>query len=257
MMKNIQVINNSVCEQCKIKSCCFTDSTVKEMTIKLASETTVCPVSLLIESPLDIIDEHTRQIKEPSCIECNLCALSCRFDNMQIIEKGAFSAAFDGLNEKQYNAIANAYLHHIFDFAANTNRNKAISFNGFCVTHNGEEAFVEVDYGNDSLECVRRILADIAIYRPNSNKVINGIVVLKDIPRQGTHDVVNLIQKMSVFPMTADIRIYFTTFAILKYLASNVLDKQKSFEDLLYSIDSNLDDYLAKIQRAHIDFNNR
>lgn len=250
-MKNIQVIDIGKCEQCKIRSCCFTDAKVKEVAFKLVSETTVCPVALLVESPLEIIDEHSKKIKEGSCIECNLCALSCRFKNLKVLNSDSLSDNFEYLNEKQYNAIANAYLNHLFDFAANTNRNKAIGFNGYCVTHDGEEGFVEVDYNNDSLECVRRILADVALYRPSGDKVINGIVVLKDIPKIGTHDVVNLIKKMSQFPKTADIKIYFTTFAILKFLATNVIGKEYKFNDLLFDINSDYKAYIKRIRRLH------
>lgn len=248
-MKNIKVIEIDICEQCRTKSCCFTDAKIKNSAYKLTSETTVCPVALLVDSPLQIIEEQTNIIKEPSCIDCNLCALSCKFANLQVVSKNDNSTNFDGLNDKQYNAIANSYLHHIFDFAANTNRNKAINFNGYCVTYSGEESFVEVDYNNDSLECVRRILSDILLYKPSERKVMNGIVVLKDLPRQGTHDVVNLLQKISTFPKTTDIKIYFSTFSILKYLATNLQSKQYNFSDLLLDItEENTEKYMKKIK---------
>ena len=118
----------------------------------------------------------------------------------------------------------------------------------------GEEAFVEIDYKDDSLECVRRILGDIIRYS-DTHKIKNGIVVLSRLPQIGSRDVYNLLEKMKKFPTTNDISIYMTTFshlrAIYLYKGQSALC---SFEDVFYNpIKEDICAYQKKVENLFTD----
>ena len=118
----------------------------------------------------------------------------------------------------------------------------------------GEEAFVEIDYKDDSLECVRRILGDIIKYS-DTHKIKNGIVVLSRLPQIGSRDVYNLLEKMKKFPTTNDISIYMTTFSHLRaiYLYMKP-SKQYLFENLLYNpIKEDIYTYQKKVENLFTD----
>lgn len=92
--------------------------------------------------------------------------MNCHANNLEVTDDGQ-SLDFSGLSEFQINAIALSYLDQIVEFAANTNRNRSMNFDGFMQTRAGEACFVEVDYGNDSLECCRRLVGDFITYEGN------------------------------------------------------------------------------------------
>lgn len=129
-----------------------------------------------------------------------------------------------------------------------------MSFDGYVASEKGEEAFVEIDYKDDSLECVRRLLGDIIKYS-DTHSVKNGIVVLSRLPQVGSRDVYNLLEKMQKFPTTNDISIYMTTFS---YLRAIYLYMKPSipylFEDLLYNpIKEDIYTYQKKVENLFTD----
>ena len=158
------------------------------------------------------------------------------------------------LTNLQIKAVTSLYLNGLFGFAANTNRNNSLSFDGYVASEKGEEAFVEIDYKDDSLECVRRILGDIIRYS-DTHKIKNGIVVLSRLPQIGSRDVYNLLEKMKKFPTTNDISIYMTTFshlrAIYLYKGQSALC---SFEDVFYNpIKEDICAYQKKVENLFTD----
>lgn len=100
------------------------------------------------------------------CMYCCLCAIQCYRDNLEIIDYSfenniAFVNALSQ-SEKQSGGCCSiaalSYLHLLFDFAANTNINRAMSFDGFMSDADDNWYFVEVDASDDSLECCRRYM---------------------------------------------------------------------------------------------------
>lgn len=138
-----------------------------------------------------------------------------------------------------HNAIACSYLNHIFEFAANTNRNKALQFDGYTSTINGKEAFVQIDQDNDSLESVRRLIGDFLLYSPADRKIQIGIVVLQELPREGSRDVYNVLESLKSFPTTSNYKFYFTTFKLLRFIALHIEFSDFDFEDLLLDLSDN------------------
>ena len=137
------------------------------------------------------------------------------------------------------NAIACSYLNHIFEFAANTNRNKALQFDGYASTVNGKEAFVQIDQDNDSLESVRRLIGDFLLYSPADRKIQIGIVVLQELPKEGSRDVYNVLESLKNFPTTSDYKFYFTTFKLLRFIALHLESSDFDFADLLLDLSDN------------------
>ena len=146
---------------------------------------------------------------------------------------------FLNLSTPQCNAIACSYLNHIFEFAANTNRNKSLQFDGYVSTRNGKEAFVQIDQDNDSLESVRRIIGDFLLYSPSDRKIQIGIVVLQELPREGSRDVYNVLDALKAFPTTSNYKFYFTTFKLLRFIALHIEFSDFDFEDLLLDLSEN------------------
>ncbi len=154
----------------------------------------------------------------------------------------------------QIKAVTSLYLHDLFGFAANTNRNNSLAFDGYVYSEKGEEAFVEIDYKNDSLECVRRLLGDI-IRHSDTREIKNGIIVLSELPQIGSRDVYNLLEKMRKFPTTKELCIYLTTLSHLRtmylHLNTNTL---YSFEDVFYNpIKENICVYQKKVKGLFTD----
>jgi len=175
---------------------------------------------------------------------------------LEIEDYNANTSSFGNLTNLQIKAVTSLYLNGLFGFAANTNRNNSLSFDGYVASEKGEEAFVEIDYKDDSLECVRRILGDIIKYS-DTRKIKNGIVVLSRLPQIGSRDVYNLLEKMKKFPTTNDIGIYMTTFshlrAIYLYTSPSTLF---SFEDVFYNpIEEDICAYQKKIENLFHRYN--
>ena len=136
-------------------------------------------------------------LDDKDCIDCGLCELSCHNKNIECADVDFCKNSFESLSTQQCNAIACSYLNHIFEFAANTNRNKALQFDGYASTVNGKEAFVQIDQDNDSLESVRRLIGDFLLYSPADRRIQIGIVVLQELPKEGSRDVYNVFPPKS------------------------------------------------------------
>ncbi len=223
----IRIINTNLCETCVNRTCAFVDARLKEQFYSIRTETTVCPLAILV-------DETKPASFREKCINCALCVKNCHAANLEIID---YSQEFDiaNLSELQYNAIALGYLDKITGFAANTNRNRSMNFDGFLQTKTGESCFVEVDYNNDSLECCRRLLGAFITYEGHIGAIRNGLIVLQEFPREGSRDVFNVIEKMMAFPTTKDCRIYFCTFSLLRHMMLKSNLSNACLSDLFYN----------------------
>lgn len=233
---NIEISNLEVCLSCNKKDCSFCNSIVSDFK-GLRTETTVCPTTVLSDGPLETVhqDANLNVIKDDNCINCGLCILGCHQQNLRFINENFLEDSFAKLSEQQSNAIACSYLYHIFGLSANTNRNKALQFDGYVNTTNGEEAFVEIDKDDDSLESVRRLLGDFLLYGQARNINI-GIVVLNSIPSLTSRDVISVLKSIADFPHTKELKIYFTTFKILRMLAFHCKGENLEFSDYLLDL---------------------
>ena len=73
-------------------------------------------------------------------------------------------------------------------------------------------------------------------------------MVLNDFPKEGSRDVVPLIQKIREFESTSGINFYITTFSLLRYFVLHLEKKQYEFEDLLFNASSSSkEEYLKRI----------
>lgn len=234
---SIKIKDIEICSQCGNKDCSYIDARVKTNFYGLRTEETVCPTTVLTDGPLekaknDILDDK-------NCINCCLCELSCHCKNIECINVEYTKNNFSNLSTPQCNAIACSYLNHIFEFAANTNRNKSLLFDGYVSTRNGKEAFVQIDQDNDSLESVRRIIGDFLLYSPSDRKIQIGIVVLQELPREGSRDVYNVLDALKAFPTTSNYKFYFTTFKLLRFIALHIELSDYDFKDLLLDLSEN------------------
>lgn len=244
----IKIIDRQICEQCNRKTCSNNDVIEKTDFYNLKSERYTCPVRLF---QYGLTDEQLEQgyididMKDNKCVFCLLCAIKCSKQNLKV-ESYKYDATDDfeflKLNgELQANApsniIALSYLNCLFDFAANTNLNRALSFDGYVCSINDERCFVEVDIQNDSLESCRRLLADIVSYNFKSEKkIISGLMVLSNFPKEGSRDIYTLIEKVKNFPHTTELSLYITTFSLLRYYTLNMKKNQFSFSDLFWNM---------------------
>lgn len=243
---NIRIINNGICETCLNRTCAFVDARMKEQFYSLRTETTVCPQGILV-------DETKPSSFGEKCINCALCVSSCYADNLEIVD---YFTNFDIANllEIQYNAIALGYLDKITGFAANTNRNRSLNFDGFLQTKSGESCFVEVDYNNDSLECCRRLIGAFITYEGHIGPIRNGLIVLQEFPKEGSRDVFNVIDKLKAFPTTNDCSIYFCTFSLLRHMMLKLDTTNCSLSELFCNPrNETISDY----QKRVFDWNNR
>ena len=249
----IKIIDTKVCESCRTKKCSFVDSIEKQNFYNLKSESTVCPTGKLVTGPDDGDFEkgYICSTKDAKCINCGLCIKQCPYNNLTVEDYEFITTDFEGLIELQYNAIALSYINNILDFAANTNRNKALNFDGYANSVDGEQCFVEVDSQNDSLESCRRIIGDIISYNNNKStddKIFNGLIVLKELPKVGSRDIYTLLEKMLAFPATKNFNIYFSTFDVLRHLNLFAEDKTYTFDEGFFNPrQENTEDYITRI----------
>ncbi len=244
----IKIIDRQICEQCNRKTCSNNDVVEKTDFYNLKSERYTCPIRLF---QYGLTDEQLEQgyididMKDNKCVFCLLCAIKCSKRNLKV-ESYKYDATDDfeflKLNgELQANAPSNiivlSYLNCLFDFAANTNLNRALSFDGYVCSVNDERCFVEVDIQNDSLESCRRLLADIVSYNFKSEKKINnGLMVLSNFPKEGSRDIYTLIEKIRDFPNTVNVNIYITTFSLLRFYALNIKKNKFSIPNLFWNM---------------------
>ena len=228
---SVKIKNIEVCSQCGNKDCSYIDARVKTNFYGLRTEETVCPTTVLTDGPLEKVNGDMFDDKD--CIDCGLCELSCHNKNIECTDVDFCNNSFATLSTPQCNAIACSYLNHIFEFAANTNRNKSLQFDGYTSTINGKEAFVQIDQDNDSLESVRRLIGDFLLYSPADRKIQIGIVVLQELPKEGSRDVFNVLESLKNFPTTKDYKFYFTTFRLLRFFALKLKKSEYDFDDLL------------------------
>lgn len=230
----IRIKNTKICEDCKVFSCSFLRTgQVRNDFCKLSSETTVCPTQILSEGPYEtalrtgVIDFDSKN--KSNCIDCGLCISSCVHSNLEFcdISFNLNCEAFSNLTSPQLKATVTSFLSKLFPFAANTNRNKSLIFDGFIFTATEKKAFVEVDWNNDSLECTRRILGDILKYKKLAS-VSSGLIILQDLPSIGSRDVYNVLERISSFPTTKDINIFITSIPIVRWLA--IFSTKNDFE---------------------------
>lgn len=246
----IKITDRNECEECTSVLCTFKSETILPNYYSLRTESTVCPVGYLNQKPIILVEEN--YLDTSKCINCCLCVKDCIMGNLAI-EDYKYNAVFDNLSGLQYNAIALSYLHLIFGFAANTNRNGSIDFDGyFQLPSKNFEGFVEVDYYNDSLESCRRLLGDFLTYRGQLSEEVNyGLIVLKDFPSETSRDVYNLISKIKEFPKTSNKEIGLTTFSLLRKFAlasHNILFPKQLFFN---PMNESLSDYKKRIAEAY------
>lgn len=247
----IKIVNPDKCENCNAKSCKFlTLTTVKEDFIRLSSETSICPTSAIDENGPSESDLKRRSIGGGSCVECGLCVRFCVHGNLTA-EGCSFKAdKFESLDAIQLKAVTSLYLSLLFDFAANTNRNQSLPFDGYVLTSSGAEAFVEIDAGDDSLECLRRILGDLVTYS-QSRPITNGIVILSSLPKSGSRDIYPVMEKMRNFPTTRKIKIYITTFSILRMLCMAGVKRADDFRTFLFDCANESErEYMKRVKQA-------
>ena len=246
------IINDpNKCETCNAKSCKFlTVVKTKSDFIRLSSETSICPTSAIDENGPSESDLRNKFIGGSSCVECGLCARFCAYGNLTVESCSLEADKFGNLDAIQLKAVTSLYLSLLFDFAANTNRNQVLPFDCYVSTSSGMEAFVEIDAGNDSLECLRRILGDIVTYS-HSRLITNGIIVLSSLPKSGSRDMFAVIEKMKQFPTTRNINIYITTFSILRVLCNARMEKADDFRTFLFDCANESEStYMERIMQA-------
>lgn len=248
---SVKIIDTDTCSVCRNKVCCYSDARTKEIFHGIRSETTVCPVGVLSEGPLEIAEQRDGQwyFNDSKCINCGLCELNCGFyRNLSTEGLDYTEDSFANITEKQANAIACSYLHFIVGFTANTNRHNALQFDGYACHDNGEEAFVEVSKGSDSLESVRRLLGDSLIYSPSGHRITTGIIVLQEMPRVGSRNIFEVLEKMKSFPTTGNICVYLTTFKLLRFLALHFQHAEFTFDQFLFDpMNETPDQYVSKV----------
>ena len=250
----IKILDKSICQDCKIFSCSFLrTSLTRHDFCKLTSETTVCPTQILTDGPYEsayttgVIDKDASSKKV--CIGCGLCVKNCAYSNL-VFSEDSFNIdtdLFAQLTEPQLKAVVTSYLGFLFAFSANTNRNRALQFDGFISSESENRAFVEIDWNNDSLECSRRLLGDILTYRSAVN-INEGLIVLRDIPSLGSRDIYNVLEKIKAFPTTSNISIYITSIPILRWLALHSTKTSFNLSEIGYNpLSDTKESYLIRL----------
>ena len=237
---SINIIDIEVCRNCKKETCAYIDRVTKSNAV-FASEETVCPTGALQANP-----SHQKPFTKKECIKCGLCVGYCNKSNLQITDVGdRLNLAY--CNSYGQNAMVSNYLNKIFLFAANSNRNSAVLFDGYVEVGSEKEAFVEVDE-KDALECCRNLLGDFLLYEGLfSREVHMGLIVMEEIPPTGSN-IYTVIEKMHAFPRLEGKEIYFTTFSFLRYL---FLKKQQEvvFEEVFFNPrNESLEEYSNRIK---------
>lgn len=244
----IRIVDSGVCQRCSVHSCSFLN-TAKTKTdfYKLSSETSICPRQAISEEGPSDSELRTGHITNDRCVFCGLCVKFCAHHNLKVEEFDCGTSEFHDMTEPQVNAVASVYLSTLFDFSANSNRNRSLLFDGY-VSTGEEEAYVEVDLNDDSLESLRRLLGDMITYSM-SHEIHNGLMILSNIPAKGSRDVYAVIKKMREFPTTQGINIYITTFSLLKAMSLHLPKGQYTLRDLFFNYtEESLQTYSTRIK---------
>lgn len=207
---SISIIDIEVCQNCKKETCAYIDKVTKSGTI-FSSEETVCPTGALQANP-----SQQNPFTKKECIECGLCIGYCNKSNLIITDEDrSFNPMY--CNSFGMNALVSNYLNKIFHFAANSNRNTSVLFDGYVELGSEKEAFVEVDE-KDALKCCRNLLGDFLLYKGQFSSEVNlGLIVLEEIPGSGSN-IYTVIEKIHAFPRLERKEIYITSFLILRQL---------------------------------------
>lgn len=211
----INIINIEVCQNCKKETCAYIDKVTKSNTV-FASEKTVCPTGVLQSNPSQM---SNLPFKDKKCNDCGLCVGYCSKQNLNItIDNPTIN--LEHCNSIGMNILVSNYLNKIFSFAANSNRNSSVTFDGYVEIGGEKEVFVEVDE-KDALECCRNLLGDFLLYEGQfSSEVDMGLIVLEEIPPLGSN-IYTVLDKMHTFPRLEGKEIFFTTFSFLRHLFLN------------------------------------
>ena len=240
---SIRIINTVVCQNCKKETCAFIDRVTKIDSV-FASEGTVCPTGALQANP-----SQQNPFTKKECIDCGLCVGYCNKSNLEI-ENEANKFNLEYCNSFGMNALVSNYLNKIFPFAANSNRNSSVLFDGYVEIGEEKEAFVEVDE-KDALECLRNLLGDFLLYRGQyANEVNTGLIVLTEIPPRGSSNVYTVIERMRMFPNLESKNIFITTFSMLKYLFLHKKNDIVVFENVFYNpLKETIEEYTERITK--------
>lgn len=209
---SINIIDIEVCHNCKKETCAYIDRVTKSNTV-FASEETVCPTGVLQSNPSQM---SNLPFNDKKCIDCGLCVGYCSKQNLNItIDTPTLN--LEHCNSIGMNILVSNYLNKIFPFAANSNRNSSVTFDGYVEIGEEKEAFVEVDE-KDALECCRNLLGDFLLYEGQFSSEVNvGLIVLEEIPPLGSN-IYTVVDKMHTFPRLEGKEIYFTTISFLRHL---------------------------------------
>ena len=88
-------------------------------------------------------------------------------------------------------------------------------------------------------ESVRRLIGDFLLYSPADRRIQIGIVVLQELPKEGSRDVYNVLESLKKFPTTSNYKFYFTTFKLLRFIALHLEFSDFDFSDLLLDLSEN------------------
>lgn len=244
----IQILDVETCEKCVSRNCSFLNvAKVCTGFNNMKSETTVCPTLAIGDrGPVGLVGSDG-YISAEECVSCGLCVVYCNKANLICADHDSDTSEFGELTELQLKAVVSQYLMCLFEFAANTNRNRAMLFDGYMTDRFGEQAFVEIDYNNDSLKCTRRLLGDIMMFSGSRN-IRNGLLVLSELPSAGNRDVYALIEKMRAFPTTSHINVFMTTLSHLREMALFLTPGEYGMNDLFYDCTSeSVEEYKNRI----------
>lgn len=249
-MPSIHIVDTKVCCSCSLRTCTVCDVVERKTFATFKSERDTCPRKILTNGPDDKMIELARVDSESradaECIYCYICVDKCSQKNLAIeeydFETEVDFASLRAANSQQANALANiiasSYLNSLFDFAANTTLNRSVSFDGVVYDKEGRAYFVEVDSNDDSLESFRRLLGDIATHNAKLSEqpIEMGIMVLSNLPKAGCRDVYTLAEKVKAFPGTSNVKVYVTTFKLLRHFMLSIDKNQKEVYTLFYDI---------------------
>ena len=93
-------------------------------------------------------------------------------------------------------------------------------------------------------------MGDFLLYSPSDRKIQIGIVVLQELPREGSRDVYNVLDALRAFPTTSNYKFFFTTFKLLRFLALHLEFNDFDFEDLLLDLskENNIQDLYSTLK---------
>lgn len=241
---SISIIDSEICLTCKKETCAYIDVVTKNGTF-FSSEGSVCPTGVLQTNPVMMPNSP---FSKKECINCGLCVGYCSKSNLLITDTNE-EIALENCSSIGLNAMVSNYLNKIFLFAANSNRNSCVHFDGYVEIDTEKEAFVEVDI-KDSLECCRNLLGDFLLYKGQFDGDIDtGLIVLQEIPKKGSSNIFSVIEKMRLFPQLNEKQIFITTFSFLRYLFLTPNIECVEFARLFYNpLDETFETYRRRIR---------